>query len=198
MNSLPRSDRTRTRAAILDAAAIAFRETGFEGTSMDEIALRAGVARGTLYYNFVSKEDIAVGIAERYRKEGYALFVAQQAAGADILTLLDNFFAFAGAWIADNRDAAFIGTTAAIRGVGKSPDRPGTTAVFEALVAYGQAEGVFRADRPAALIARLLAALLMQAALLGPDAEADDVRTWPGRLLRAALEGVLARPDPAP
>jgi AcrR family transcriptional regulator len=192
------SPRSRTREAILDAAAIAFRERGFEGTSVDEIARRAGVARGTLYYNFESKDDIAIGIAERFRAEGYRQLLEQQAAGADVLTLLDTFFAFAGQWIADNRDAAFIGTTAAIRGVGRAPDRPGTTQVLAQLVARGQTEGQLRADRDPALIARLLAALLTQAALLGPGEPGADPAAWPRLLLRTALDGVRARDRPPP
>lgn len=159
---------------------------------MDEIARRAGVARGTLYYNFDSKEEIAVAIAERYRSQGYARFLKEQAEGADPLALLDRFFTFAGQWIAENRVAAFIGTTAAIRGVGRTPDRPGTTSVFEALVKQGQADGLFRPDLPASSIARLLAALLTQAALLGPDASREDVAAWPRKLLHMTLEGVLS------
>jgi AcrR family transcriptional regulator len=192
------TSRSRTRAAILGAAATAFREKGFEATSVDEIARLAGVARGTLYYNFASKEEIAVGIAEQYRALGYAALLEQQAEGLGVLALLENFFAFAGEWIADNRDAAFIGTTAAIKGVGRAPDRPGTTQVFEKLVEQGQAEGVLRRDLPPAAIARLLAALLTQAALLGPGAATEDAVDWPKTLLHIALEGVIARDKASP
>ncbi len=184
---------SRTRQAILAAATEAFRELGFDGTSIEEIARRAQVARGTLYYNSASKGDIAVGIAEQYRAQGYAQLLDQQAAGTDTLTLLDNFFAFAGKWVAENRDAAFIGTTAAIRGVGRAPDRPGTTTVFETLVAQGQNEGLFRSNIPASTIARLLASLLTQAALLGPDSSSKDASQWPRVLLHMAVEGVGER-----
>jgi AcrR family transcriptional regulator len=190
--------RSRTQQAILTAAKEAFRELGFDQASIDEIARRANVARGTLYYNFVSKEDIAVGIAEQYRAQGYAQLLEQRAAGADTLTMLDNFFAFAGKWIAENRDAAFIGTTAAIRGVGRASDRPGTTEVFEDLVAQGQAEGVFRTSLPASTIARLLASLLTQAALLGPDSSNKDASQWPRLLLHMAIEGIRPRDDDSP
>lgn len=197
MSDRPASARSRTCTAILDAAALAFRELGFERTSMEEIARRADVARGTLYYNFVSKEDIATGVAERFRAEGYAAYRAQRAAGVDTLTLLQDFFARAGPSIAENRAAFFIATLAAARGLGRSPDRPGTTMVFTELVAQGQAEGVFRKDVPSSAIARLLAALLTQAALQGPDAASSDVADWPLVLLRTALGGVLAPDRPA-
>ena len=157
---------------------------------MDEIARRAGVARGTLYYNFAAKDEIAVGIAERYRTKGYAQLLAKQADGEDAIALLDGFFGFAGTWIAENRAAAFIGTTAAIRGVGRAPDRPGTTMVLQQLVERGQTEGLLRKDLDPPVAARLLAALLTQAALLGPDASADDVVGWPRLLLHVALDGL--------
>ena len=183
--------RLRTRAAITAAAAEVFRTKGFEGASMEDIARGAQVARGTLYYNFQSKDDIAVAIAETYRIKGYERLVERRAAGADAVTLLGEFFTFAGEWIAQNRDAAFVGTTAAIRGVGRSPDRPGTTSVFEQLVVQGQGEGVFESDLDPAVAARLLAALLTQAALLGPDASHTDAVTWPRQLLSLALQGLL-------
>ena len=158
---------------------------------MDDIAHRAQVARGTLYYNFQSKDEIAVAIAEAHRTKGYEQYLERRAAGADALTLLEEFFAFAGEWIARNREAAFVGTTAAIKGVGRSPDRPGTTTVFEQLVVQGQEEGVFGSDLDPALAARLLGALLTQAALIGPDASRADTMAWPRQLLGLALRGLL-------
>ena len=157
---------------------------------MEAIARRANVARATLYYNFGSKDDIAVSVAESHRAEGYARLLKRKAEGVDALTLLDEFFAFAGEWVARNRDAAFIGTTAAIRGVGRAPERPGTTTVFEQLVAQGQQEGSLRDDLDPAVAARLLGALLTQAALLGPDASDADATQWPRRLLSLTLEGL--------
>lgn len=48
----------RTKGAIFEAAVTVFSESGYKGATMDEIALRAGVAKGTLYYHFKSKEQI--------------------------------------------------------------------------------------------------------------------------------------------
>ena len=49
----------RTRAAILDAAYDLFIEQGFAATSMRDIAGRAGLAPGSLYNHFSSKEELA-------------------------------------------------------------------------------------------------------------------------------------------
>ena len=43
------------RKNILDAAALVFSQKGFHQARMDEIATKANVAKGTLYYNFSSK-----------------------------------------------------------------------------------------------------------------------------------------------
>lgn len=49
---LPRAER---RAQLIGAAASAFLRRGFEGTSMDDVAVEAGVSRLILYRNFESK-----------------------------------------------------------------------------------------------------------------------------------------------
>ncbi|TDW28595.1 TetR/AcrR family transcriptional regulator [Cryobacterium psychrophilum] len=53
---------TRSKRAILDAALSLAAEQGISGTSMDDVAQRAGVAKGTLYYNFPSKGKIFEGL----------------------------------------------------------------------------------------------------------------------------------------
>ena len=46
------------RNEILDAAEELFGSKGFDGTSTNDILDRVGIARGTLYYHFRSKEEI--------------------------------------------------------------------------------------------------------------------------------------------
>ena len=48
----------KTKKAIFDAAIEIFSHYGYDGATMDEVASRAGVAKGTLYYHFKSKEEI--------------------------------------------------------------------------------------------------------------------------------------------
>jgi AcrR family transcriptional regulator len=55
MNS-PR--RQVTRQKLYEAAVTLIAEQGFSATTVDEIAERAGVAKGTVYYNFASKNEL--------------------------------------------------------------------------------------------------------------------------------------------
>jgi AcrR family transcriptional regulator len=50
--------RAATRAKILDAAAKIFRERGYAGTRLTDIAAAAGMQAGSLYYHFESREDL--------------------------------------------------------------------------------------------------------------------------------------------
>ena len=50
---------------ILDAAEQLFVTKGFDGTSTGDILERVGIARGTLYYHFKSKEEILDAMIER-------------------------------------------------------------------------------------------------------------------------------------
>lgn len=56
MEALPKSERTRRR--ILDASAAMFRKHGFAGVTLRDIAHRAGMKAGSLYYHFDSKEEL--------------------------------------------------------------------------------------------------------------------------------------------
>ncbi|MGW1195393.1 TetR/AcrR family transcriptional regulator [Streptomyces sp. NPDC002536] len=47
--------RMNTRRKLFEAAVTLIAEQGFSSTTVDEIAERAGVAKGTVYYNFASK-----------------------------------------------------------------------------------------------------------------------------------------------
>jgi AcrR family transcriptional regulator len=54
-----------TKAQILEAALLLFRERGFEATTMREIAVRAGVATGAAYYYFDSKDAIVMAFYDQ-------------------------------------------------------------------------------------------------------------------------------------
>jgi AcrR family transcriptional regulator len=56
------------RAAILTAARVTFCRDGYENAKMSDIAAEAGVASGTLYLYFKSKEALASAIGEDFFK----------------------------------------------------------------------------------------------------------------------------------
>ncbi len=58
-------DAQERRNEILDAAERLFAAKGFDGTSTNDILEEVGIARGTLYYHFKSKEDILDAMIER-------------------------------------------------------------------------------------------------------------------------------------
>ena len=65
---------------ILDAAAELFAAKGYDETSTGDILDRVGIARGTLYYHFKSKEDILDALIERINA---ALIAGAKAAAED-------------------------------------------------------------------------------------------------------------------
>jgi AcrR family transcriptional regulator len=59
----PASKKGRKRRAILEAATVMFAEQGYRNTSMDELAAKVGVAKGTLYLYFPKKIDLLFACA---------------------------------------------------------------------------------------------------------------------------------------
>src|SRR5579864_5711311 len=53
-------NKERTKERILEAALQLFREKGLEGTTTKEISKKAGIAEGTLFNYFKTKEDLAL------------------------------------------------------------------------------------------------------------------------------------------
>jgi len=56
--------RERTRARLLDSAVEVIREKGFYGTTLEEVARRAGMTRGAIYGNFKDKDELFLAVVE--------------------------------------------------------------------------------------------------------------------------------------
>ena len=71
---LPQQERSRRkRDALLEAALALFAERGYEATSIEEIAHRAGVAVGGFYQHFASKRQVLLVLMDRLLNEVTAL-----------------------------------------------------------------------------------------------------------------------------
>jgi AcrR family transcriptional regulator len=75
---MPR-DSTATRARIYAAAYTLFYRRGFQRTSLDDIAAKAGVTKRTLYYHVRSKDELAGAMLEHQ----HAFVLAQMARWMD-------------------------------------------------------------------------------------------------------------------
>lgn len=62
-------DAAERRNEILDVAERLFCTRGYDQTSTNDILAEIGIARGTLYYHFTSKEDILDGMIDRILDE---------------------------------------------------------------------------------------------------------------------------------
>ncbi len=62
----PEGKRARTRRKLIDAASAIIREKGYAHVSMEAVAARAGVTRGSIYGNFRDRNDLIAAVgAER-------------------------------------------------------------------------------------------------------------------------------------
>jgi AcrR family transcriptional regulator len=63
----PKGDkRDRTRARLLEAARSLIREKGYEHTTLDAIAERAGMTTGAIYGNFKNRDELFLALGQTY------------------------------------------------------------------------------------------------------------------------------------
>jgi len=67
--SLKERQRQERETLILQTAEEVLLEKGYYNTSMDEIAARVGIAKGTLYHHFARKEDLVSALFEHHLQE---------------------------------------------------------------------------------------------------------------------------------
>ena len=60
----PGGKRARTRVALIDAAARVIGEKGYDRTTLEDVAQRAGMSRGAIYGNFTDKEELFLALVE--------------------------------------------------------------------------------------------------------------------------------------
>lgn len=58
--------RLRTRAELLEAAAVVFARHGYHATSVDMVAEAAGYTKGAVYSNFDSKEELFLALLDQH------------------------------------------------------------------------------------------------------------------------------------
>lgn len=94
---MPR-DSSATRTRIYTAAYALFYRKGFQRTSLDDIAAKAGVTKRTLYYHVRSKDDLAGAMLAH--QHGFVLAEMARWMGdpADARILVDRLFGSVTRW----------------------------------------------------------------------------------------------------
>jgi len=80
-----------TREALLDAAECVFMEQGVASAALEEVARRAGLTRGAIYWHFRNKVDLFNAMVDRVRLPlGNLISELQQQGEGDPIALLRN------------------------------------------------------------------------------------------------------------
>ena len=77
-----KSPRGKTRRRLIDAAADLFVTQGYRKTSIDEIARRAGIGKGTVYLHFTTKVDLLIAAVAREKLQSIDLAADVYTVGA--------------------------------------------------------------------------------------------------------------------
>jgi len=149
------------RDAILRAAIDVFAERGFFNAQVADVARAAGVAAGTVYLYFKSKDDLLVSIFERSMRDGLA---SGRAAVAKLEDPRERLLRLARAHLArlgHDRNLAIV-FQVELRQSTKFMERFSATLLRDYLglireaIADGQRAGLFRSDVKATAMAKML------------------------------------------
>jgi AcrR family transcriptional regulator len=196
------SRREATRQKLYEAAVTLIAEQGFSATTVDEIAERAGVAKGTVYYNFASKSVLfeellrhGVGLltaslkeaAEQTRLAGGTKVDALDAMIRAGLGFIGRYPAFTQLYVAElwRTNRAWQSTLMVVR--------QQVVAVIEDVLREGVANGEFSDEIDVPLTASALVGMVLVAALdwqaFQPERSLDDVHAALSRLLQGRVSG---------
>src|SRR5690606_5590790 len=86
-----KAEAEQTRESILDAAVDVFFENGVSRSTLEQIAVRAGVTRGAIYWHFKDKVEIFKALQDSIRLPQEDLIVhAAEHGHEDPLTVVEN------------------------------------------------------------------------------------------------------------
>lgn len=148
------------RQLILDAATRVFAERGFFAAQVADIARRAGIAAGTVYLYFRSKDEILISLFERTMQDAIRDGQTALASIADPATRLRHIARLHLDRLGRDRDLAVV-FQVELRQSTKFMARLSATrlrtylGIIRDTIAQGQAEGAFRQGPPPTLTAKM-------------------------------------------
>ncbi|WP_051829856.1 MULTISPECIES: ScbR family autoregulator-binding transcription factor [Streptomyces] len=150
-----------TRRQLLDAAARAFAEKGFPAVTLQDIADRAEVTKGAVYFHFKNKEAVAVAVTEEFYTQLPAVAEAVMDKQLPPLDTVTEFLLQTAVFLRDN-PVAQAGARLQIERNLVNADMPtpfsGFTQLITELLARAQHENAWQPTADAAIIARVVVA----------------------------------------
>src|SRR5215831_3350969 len=149
------------RDAILRAAIDVFADRGYFNSQVADVARVAGVAAGTVYLYFRSKDDLLISIFERGMRDAIADGRALAAEVDDPVARLRRFARLHLARLGRDRNLAVV-FQVELRQSTKFMERFSSTLLRDYLgllrdaIADGQSQGMFRADLKPTVAAKML------------------------------------------
>jgi AcrR family transcriptional regulator len=190
-----RTDALRNRQLLLTVAARAFAEQGI-GVSTAEIAQRAGIAKGTVFRHFPTKEDLIAAIMGEIIDDLVAAAASGLSRAADPAAAVLEFMTYGVERLAGNRGLCEVVGRPSLQQAGVRAGIDHLCEVVEALADRARLQGAIREDITGADIVLLLAGVHQTAA---PVAQARP-QLW-RRYLALVFDGIRARdalPLPCP
>jgi AcrR family transcriptional regulator len=189
--------RASTRKAVLDAAQELFSKRGYDGTTVDEIAAAARVAKGTFYQHFEAKIDVLVALVRRQLEDLLREIEAALEAGHPPLEIGLLLVRGIAQWCEEQGSAA---GELVLRSLQKqdSERAASTHAMLTRIFGAAQRAGQIRGDTPPILLA-----LIVVGAMIPPmvhwsrNPEPGQLGPWLGQVWNLVLEGALPRPPKA-
>lgn len=183
---------------ILDAAESVFADCGFYNAKVSDIAKQAGVADGTIYLYFKSKDDLLISLFESRMTQVCEAMHKAVSGGEPSAAKLQTFVQTHLKMVNDHPRLAEV-LTVELRQSSKfmkehsNPKFAEYLKILATLIDEGQKAGEFDSQVPAPLAARAIFGMVDELALawlLGDDQKFDIVRAadWVGSLILRGLE----------
>lgn len=191
--------RTATREQIISTAIELFTEKGYEATTIDDITKAARVAKGTFYYHFECKEELAMALGQSAMLESASRIKNNLSEGQAPLDALRDFLDSAADWLTENRTIADVLFHYAVNNYRqtKKPSDPSFRRVLESFLMTGQERGEVRNDNDASELAHMLSVLYVYSVMSWLEAPEIPIKTKLRNCLSIFLEGALIKTAPS-
>ncbi|MCX4748056.1 TetR/AcrR family transcriptional regulator [Kitasatospora sp. NBC_01287] len=193
-------NKQRVRERLYAAAIDLFMAKGYDHTSIDEIAERADVARGTFFNYFQRKEDLITAWGERRRYNLMELLAESEGGGSSPIGQLTHCMTVLGRLNWEERGLTVAMLTAWVKAGRPILEEPYVAEIFAGIVKAGVAQGEFRQGLEPEQVGNVLRDLYLGALYRwtsepeagGPEALGLELHA----ILRLLLAGVAAPPQP--